>query len=127
MKIQQKIMKIQIYNQNFDLTDPFKEYLQIKFDTLDKYQNDIIDFQVKLIRDQHHQKGDVYTIEAKISMPNTETIFVKEQDSDARAAVDKVQEKLARILVKNKSKKIGKLRKNIKKFKSLKFWKKKEY
>jgi len=120
-------MKIQIYNQNFDLTDPFKEYLQTKFDSLDKYQTDILDFQVKLIRDQHHQKGEVYTVEAKLSIPNTETIFVKEEDSDARAAVDKVQEKLARILVKNKNKKIGKLRKNIKKFKSLKFWKKKEY
>ncbi|MFA6307651.1 MAG: ribosome-associated translation inhibitor RaiA [Patescibacteria group bacterium] len=120
-------MKIQIYNQNFDLTDPFKEYLQMRFDALDKYQSEILDFQVKLIRDQRHQKGDVYTIEAKLSMPNTETIFVKEEDSDARSAVDKVQEKLARILVKNKNKKIGKLRKSIKKFQSLKFWKKKEY
>jgi len=125
--IQQKIMKIQIYNQNFDLTDPFKEYLQNRFDSLDKYQTDVIDCKVKLIRDQHHQKGEVYTIEANLSLPNSEPIFVKESDSDARATVDKIQEKLARLLVKTKNKKFGKLRKNIKNFKSLKFWKKKEY
>ena len=120
-------MKIQIHNQNFDLTDPFKQYLQMKLDSLDKYQVNIIDCRVKLIRDQHHQKGDVYRVEAKLSINNSESIFVKEEDSDARAAVDKVQEKLARLLVKSKDQKIGKLRRNIKKFKSLKFWKKKEY
>jgi ribosomal subunit interface protein len=120
-------MKIKIYNQNFDLTESFEYYLHEKFDALDKYQLDIIDFQVKLIRDQHHKKGEVYTVEAKVSLANTQPIFVKEQDSDARAAVDNVQEKLARLLVKSKDKKFAKLRKNIRKFKSLKFWKKKEY
>ena len=43
-------MKIQIYNQNFDLTEPFRQYLQDRFDVLDKYQANILDFQVKLIR-----------------------------------------------------------------------------
>jgi len=117
-------MKIQIYNQNFDLSDPFRQYLQEKFDGLEKYQANIIDFQVKLIRDQHHQKGEVYTIEAKMSLPNTDPIFVKEEASDARMAVDLAQEKLARLLVKNKNMKISRLRKSIRKFKSLKFWKK---
>jgi putative sigma-54 modulation protein len=120
-------MQIQIYNQNFDLSEPFRQYLQEKFDSLDKYQANILDFQVKLIRDQHHQKGDVYIIEVKLSLPNTEPIFIREEASDARATVDKVQEKLARLLVKNKNKKLGRLRRNIKKFQSLKFWKKKEY
>jgi ribosome-associated translation inhibitor RaiA len=87
----------------------------------------ITDFQVKLIRDQHHQKGEIYTVEAKVSLANSVPIFVKETDSDARAAVDNVQEKLARLLVKSKGKKFAKLRKSIKKFRSLKFWKKKEY
>jgi ribosomal subunit interface protein len=119
-------MKIQIYNQNFDLTDSFKIYLEDKFNSLEKYQADIIDFQVKLIRDQHHNKGEVYTVETKMFLPNKKSIFVKEIDSDARAAVDKAQEKLARLLVKNKDKRFGKLRKNIKSFKSLKFWKKKD-
>ncbi len=109
------------------MSEPFRQYLQEKFNSLDKYQTNILDFQVKLIRDQHHQKGDVYIIEVKLSLPNTESIFIKEEASDARAAVDQAQEKLARLLVKNKNRKLGKLRRNIKKFQSLKFWKKKEY
>lgn len=120
-------MKIKIYSQNFDLTDSFREYLQDRFDALDKYQVDILDCQIKLIRDQKHHKGEVYTIEAKLLLPNTEPIFAKEESSDARAAVDNLQEKLARLMVKNKDQRIGKLRKNIKKFKTLKFWGKKDY
>ena len=119
-------MKIQIYSQNFDLTEPFRQYLQARFDNLDKYQINVLDFQVKLKRDQHHNKGEVYTVEAKLSLADKKSIFVKEEDSDARAAVDKVQEKLARLLVKNKDKRLVKLRKNIKNFKSLKFWRKKD-
>ena len=120
-------MKIQIYNQNFDLTDSFKEYLQTRLDTLDKYQLNVLDCQIKLIRDQKHHKGEVYTIEAKLSLPNNEPIFAKEESSDARGAVDNLQEKLARLIVKNKDQRIGKLRRNIKKFKNLKFWGKKDY
>lgn len=120
-------MKIQIYNHNFDISESLNHYIQDRFDSLDKYSLDIFDCQVKLIRDQHHQKGEVYTVEAKISLPNKEPIFVKEDASDPRAAVDNVQEKLSRILVKTKNKRIGKFRKNIQKFKKLKFWKKKDY
>lgn len=120
-------MKIQIYNQNFDLTDSFKQYLQDRFDALDKYQTDILDCQIKLIRDQKHHKGEVYIIEAKLTITNSQPIFVKEEAADARAAVDNIQEKLARLIVKHKDQRIGKLRKSIKRFKSLKFWGKKDY
>ena len=119
-------MKIQIYSQNFDLTEPFRQYLQARFDNLDKYQVNVLDFQVKLKRDQRHNKGDVYTVEVKLNLADKKSIFVKEEDSDARAAGDNVQEKLARLLVKNKDKRLSKLRRNIKKFKSLKFWKKED-
>lgn len=126
-KAVRKIMKIQTYNQNFDISQALNDYLQERFDILDKYNLDIIDCQVKFIRDQHHQKGDVYTVEAKVSLPNQEPIFVKEQAEDPHAAVDIVQDKLSRLLVKTKNKKVDKLRKSIKTFKKLKFWRKKDY
>ena len=37
-------MKIQIYSQNFDLTEPFRQYLQARFDNLDKYQ--VFDYRI---------------------------------------------------------------------------------
>lgn len=119
-------MQIKINKQNFDLTEAFNQYLNEKFATLDKYEEDILDFQVALKRDQHHRKGEVYSIEVKIILPQKKSIIIKESDSDARRAVDIVQEKIARQLIKNKDKSISKLRRNVKNFKSLKFWGKKD-
>ena len=119
-------MQIKIYSQNFDLTESFKEYLDEKISHLDKYQENILDLQVSLKRDQHHKKGEVYSVEVKIVLPQKKFIIIKESDSDPRRAVDMVQEKIARQLIKNKNKNISKLRKNIKSFKSLKFWKRKD-
>lgn len=116
-------MKIQIHQQNFDLTDPFKEYLENKLNTLEKYQEDILSCQVTLNRDPKHQKGEIFTVEVRLSLPRTSTLIVRETDADARRAVDIVQDKLARQLVKFKDKKSSKSRNAAKYFKSLKFWK----
>ena len=119
-------MNLQIHNHNFDLTESFQEYLQMRFDSLDKYQEKIIYCKVELSRDQKHQKGEVYTVEAHLGLPNKNTLTVRETHSDARAAVDLVQDKLARQLRKFKDKYTSKARKKNKYFKSLKFWSKKE-
>ncbi|PLX25525.1 ribosomal subunit interface protein [Candidatus Parcubacteria bacterium] len=116
-------MEIKIYNKNFDLSDSFREYLIDKFSTLDKYQEDIINFNVDLVRDQHHKKGEVYKIEVTVTLPQKKVIRVKEKHSDPRAAVDMAQEKVSRQIVKTKKKRFSKLRKQARRFKSLKFWK----
>ncbi|MBU1203141.1 ribosome-associated translation inhibitor RaiA [Patescibacteria group bacterium] len=117
-------MKIQIHNQNFDLTQAFQQYLEEKISALEKYQENIISFQVYLGRDTHHKKGEVYSVEVIASMPGQKNIIVKETDSDARRAVDIVQDKMARQIVKSKEKKVSRLRKTTRYFKSLKFWNK---
>jgi putative sigma-54 modulation protein len=119
-------MDIQIYKNNFDLTDPFKEYLENKFKNLEKYNDNITSFKVELNRSQKHNKGDVFTVEAHLQLPQHKTITVKETHIDARAAVDIAQEKLARVLLKVKDKQISKLKRNPKFLKSLKFWDKSE-
>jgi len=115
-------MDIQIYNQNFDLTESFQEYMEDKFNSLDKYQEKIIAFNVNLSRDQKHNKGEVYTIEVRLTLPQKQNIMIKESGVDARAVVDIVQDKLSRQLVKYKDKNISRWRKNARKIKSLKFW-----
>lgn len=117
-------MQIQIYSKNFDLTDSFRQYLNEKFSGLDKYQEDISSFKVELIRDQRHNKGDVYTIDVHIQLPNKQAITIRETQSDARAAVDIAQDKVARQIVKIKDKQSSKDRKQNRIIKSLKFWKK---
>ena len=115
-------MNIQISNHNFDLTDSFRQYIYDKFSYLDKFGESITSFTVILTRDQHHNKGDVYTVEANITMPAKNTISIRETHQDPRAAVDIVQDKVARQLVKFKDKFVSKQKKANKYFKSLKFW-----
>ncbi len=117
-------MEIKIYNRNFDLTDPFRKYLEEKFSSLDKYQEDISDIKVELIRDQHHNKGEVFTVEVHVSFAHQKPIMARETNIDARAAVDLAESKLARQIIKNKEKYSTKVRRGSKIIKSLKFWRK---
>ncbi|MDD5749501.1 MAG: ribosome-associated translation inhibitor RaiA [Patescibacteria group bacterium] len=119
-------MEIKIYKQNFGLSDDFDAYLREKFSALEKYQEEIMDFQVNLKGDRHHRKGDIYKVEVKVILPHKKPIIIKESDADPRRAVDIIQEKISRQLIKHKDKKFARLRKNIRRFKSLKFWKKKD-
>ena len=91
---------------------------------MDKYQENILNFQVNINRDAKHQKGEIFSLEAIVTMPNKATLVAKVNHQDARAAVDMAQDNISRQLVKYKDKKISKLRKSTKYFKSLKFWRK---
>ena len=116
-------MQIKIYSKNFDLSESFREYLIEKFSTLEKYQEDILHFNVELTRDQHHKKGEVYMVEVNVTLPQKKVIRTKEKHSDPHAAVDMAQDKIARQMVKFKKKRFSKLRKQARHLKSLRFWK----
>lgn len=117
-------MNIQIYKNNFDLTDPFKQYLEEKFGVLDKYHENILAFKVELNRNKKHNKGDVFTIEAHLQLPQHKNITVRETHVDARAAVDIVQEKLVRQLLKIKEKHGSEIKRKSKFLRSIRFWSK---
>lgn len=117
-------MDIKIYNKNYDLTDHLQQYLNDKFNTLDKYQEDILNFDVNIARNQKQQKGEVYELEAILTLPAKQTIVIKEVAEDPYAAIDIVQDKLSRQLVKYKDKFESKKRSKRRLFKSLKFWSK---
>lgn len=115
-------MDIKIYNKNFDLTQPLREYLHEKFGALEKYQMDILGFHVEMTRDTHHLKGEVYNIEVHLHLPDKKTMTIQEIQDDAYAAIDILQTKIARALVKHKAKNISKFRRAANKIRSLKFW-----
>ena len=115
-------MNIKIYNKNFDLTEAFKNYVQEKFDSLDKYQENITSFSLDIKRDPHHRKGEIFEAEVHLVLPNKQEIRIADMHQDARAVIDIIQDKLARAIVKQKSKTNSKFRKNIKFLQSLKFW-----
>lgn len=115
-------MNIKIYNKNFDLTDSFEIYLQDKFSSLDKYQEEINSFEVNLSRDQHHKKGEVFQVEVKLALPNKKQLVLSEMHADPRAAIDILQDKLTRQLLKLKDKNISRWKRAANSIKSLKFW-----
>ncbi|PWB38236.1 MAG: ribosomal subunit interface protein [Parcubacteria group bacterium] len=122
-------MDIKIYNRNFDLTQPLRDYLHEKFGALEKYNMNILGFHVEMNRDNHHQKGEVYNIEVHLHLPDKQTITMKEIQDDAYAAIDLLQTKIARAMVKLKAKNTSKFRRAAGKLRALKFWSKsnKEY
>ena len=117
-------MEIQIHNKNFDLTDPFKQYLKEKFQDVKKYQDTITNFKIHLSRDQRHNKGNVFIIKVEVHVPQ-KNIVIEERHADARAAVDIIQDKLARRLLKFKEKNTSKEKKSWKR--RFRLWKKEEY
>lgn len=115
-------MNIKIYNKNFDLTDSFEIYLRDKFSSLDRYQEEISSFEVNLSRDQHHKKGEVFQVELKVALPNKKQLILSEMHADPRAAIDILQDKLSRQLLKIKDKNISRWKRATNSIKSLKFW-----
>lgn len=120
-------MDIKIYNKNFDLTQPLREYLLEKFGLLEKYQMDILGFHVELTRDQRHHKGEVYNLEVHIHLPDKKILTLKEVQDDAYAAIDILQTRIARQLVKHKAKNMSKWKRASQRIKTFKFWHKNRY
>ena len=91
-----------------------------KFKDVKKYQDTITNFKIHLARDQRHNKGDVFIIKVEVHVPQ-KNIVIEERHADARAAVDIIQDKLARRLLKFKEKNTSKEKKSWKRSKQRKY------
>lgn len=109
-------MNLNIKATNFELTPEIKDYVQEKMDMLEKYLGDIqvvqADFEVALST-RHHSKGEIYSAECNLSVPN-ELIRVEKTEADLYKAIDKVKDHLKVSIGKYKEKLIDRRRVNIK-------------
>ena len=96
-------MQVLLTSKNFELTDAIKDYVNKKFNALDKFFNKIIRANVIISKDAHHNKGDVYFCECKLEIPGND-LFVSKDEQDMYKAIDKVQDHLCEELKKRKEK-----------------------
>lgn len=97
-------MIVKFYAKNIYLRERLKKYIEDKLNKLSRYQSlDIRLAKVNLTMSQHHRKGDVYTINVKLVHAQG-NIQAEERADDMFAAVDVVQDKLERLIRKEKTK-----------------------
>lgn len=90
-------MNTSIVGKQFDLTDAIKDYVQNAFDTLSKYQLDIISARCVLSADEKHGKKG-FGVEFALNMAHKNTVVIKHKDKDLYAAIDLAVDRAAKVL-----------------------------
>ncbi len=96
-------MNIQFYAKNVDLTQQIKDYVNDKIAGLVKYDSGLLEAQVDISKDTHHQKGCIYRFEVNTKSTKTKKIFRAEATGEnIMEAIDLVKDKLHRQISKMK-------------------------
>jgi len=97
-------MTINLRAEGIELTDAIRQYVEEKFNMLEKYESRIVQIDVDLAMDSnHHQKGEIYSCSANVSVPG-DMLRVEKREEDLYKAIDKVKDHLREILTERKEK-----------------------
>ena len=97
-------MVINIRAKGMELTPAIKQYVEDKFNSLEKFADSILQIDVDLGRDtNHHNKGNVFMCSAKVQVPG-DLLKIEKSTESLYKAVDKVKDHLREILVQRKEK-----------------------
>ncbi|MDA3049525.1 ribosome-associated translation inhibitor RaiA [Campylobacter sp. JMF_01 NE2] len=90
-------MNLSIVGKQFELTDAIKDYITQAFDSLKKYNLDIISGRAVVSADEKQgRKG--FVMDFSLNLAHQDTIVVREKDKDLYAAVDNATNRLAKVL-----------------------------
>lgn len=103
-------MRIAIKQTNVALTPEHRGFIEEKIQSLDKFFPKIEQVKVEIELLTHHKTGDLFRAEATIAIPN-KTIRIEKETPDFRKSIEKVKDHAKLVLVKEKEKKIDKVRK----------------
>ncbi len=101
-------MKISILGTDLDVTPSLKTYTEEKFGALAKLvkhydEEGVAELKVDLARStNHHKKGLVFRVDANLRLPG-KMLRGDDENTDIRAAIDVVEEKLRREIEKYKT------------------------
>ncbi|MEH6470877.1 MAG: ribosome hibernation promoting factor [Halopseudomonas sp.] len=91
-------MQLNITGHHVDLTDPLRDYVNGKFDKLERHFDHITNVQVTLTVQNLRQEA-----EATVKLSGGE-VFAKAESEDMYAAIDALIDKLDRQVIKHKEK-----------------------
>lgn len=112
-------MNIIVKGSHMDVTDAIREYVEKKVKTLEKFLdvNARIDAEVGKTTN-HHKHGDIFRAELNITNEG-QSVFVKAEEADLYAAIDKVRDEASHILNSKKDKKQSLFRRGAQKMKGM--------
>ena len=94
-------MQLNVSGHHVEVTDPLREYVESKFERLQRHFDQITNTEVTLIVEKLVQKA-----EATIHISGAD-IFAHAESEDMYAAIDSLADKLDRQLIKHKEKSRG--------------------
>jgi putative sigma-54 modulation protein len=94
-------MQLNVSGHHVEVTDPLREYVESKFERLQRHFDQITNTQVTLIVEKLVQKA-----EATVHISGAD-IFAHAESADMYAAIDALADKLDRQLIKHKEKTRG--------------------
>lgn len=112
-------MNIIVKGSHMDLTDAIRGYVEKKVGTLEKF----LDINAKVEAEvgktsNHHKQGDIFRAELNISNEGTMT-FVKAEEADLYAAIDRVRDEAAHVLSSKKDKRQSLFRRGAQRMKNM--------
>ncbi len=111
-------MKIKIKATNLELTPALTDYINKKFlsfsHLLKRIENKTEPiFYLEIARNtKHHHSGKIFTADVNLSLPK-KNLYANHSDIDIRTAIDILEEKLKKELIKHKERLIEKRNKNV--------------
>ncbi len=94
-------MQLNVSGHHVEVTDPLREYVENKFERLQRHFDQITNTEVTLIVEKMVQKA-----EANVHISGAD-IFAQAESEDMYAAIDALADKLDRQLIKHKEKTRG--------------------
>ena len=94
-------MQLNVSGHHVEVTDPLREYVEAKFERLQRHFDQITNTEVTLIVEKLVQKA-----EATVHISGAD-IFAAAESEDMYAAIDSLADKLDRQLIKHKEKSRG--------------------
>lgn len=92
-------MRLQIKSTGFELTLSLRQYVEEKFNSLEKYlahweKNESVLVRVEIAKNtKHHNKGKIFYAETNVDLPSN-MIRMEEVGDDMHAAIDKLKDRV---------------------------------
>ena len=90
-------MNLNIVGKQFELTDPIKDYVENAFETLGKYNLDLISGRCVISADEKQGKKG-FVVDFSLNLAHKDTIVVRQKDKGLYAVVDLIVERTSKVL-----------------------------
>lgn len=102
-------MNIIIKSTNFDISVEQREFIEDKFNSLDKFYKRIIEIRTEVEYEKMRKGGENWRCEANVSLPG-KLIRIEKQTNSFAKSVNKVKDHLKVVLARHHKKKLDKIR-----------------